>query len=583
MNLKLEEDDELLNEINVFLNEVKSIEEINEMLKEKTGIFNFFNSHDELSKFKKFLNSNQNSREKKRDMGDFQTPRTLTDKICQYLFNIGFNPSSLIEPTCGNGNFIISALNYLPSLKYIYCIELQERHEWLFKLNLLKRSLRENINVEIEFWRDDIFTHHFSNQFTRFLEDSSNEVLILGNPPWITNTELSTLNSKNIPFKSNIKGHDGIEAITGKGNFDIAEYIITQMIKQFTQNKGKIAMLCKTSVIKNLIKDMDRLNLNLSNIKSLQINTKKEFNINADASLFLADIGRGRQRFCTISSFYNPNHSLSTFGWINNKFVSDRKTYEKIKYLEGISPFTWRQGVKHDAIKIMVLRINNDKLLMNGLGETVDVEEDYLFPFLKSSDLKDKIINHHDKKIIITQTSLNDNTNKLADKSPRLWSYLLAHSTYLDNRKSIIYKNRARFSIFGIGDYAFKPYKIAISGFYKNPIFSFISPINNKPVMLDDTCYYLSFDNPEEAIFTWTLLNMPEVKEFLTSIVFLDSKRPYTKEKLMRIDLSKLIENRSLNTITNYFEENLKEMGFDFPPESDFKNYLKKINLKKHF
>jgi type I restriction-modification system DNA methylase subunit len=39
------------------------------------------------------------------EFGDFQTPRELTIEITKTLFDIGINPKTIIEPTCGEGNF----------------------------------------------------------------------------------------------------------------------------------------------------------------------------------------------------------------------------------------------------------------------------------------------------------------------------------------------------------------------------------------------------------------------------------------------------------------------------------------------
>ena len=98
------------------------------------------------------------------------------------------------------------------------------------------------------------------------------------------------------------------------------------------------------------------------------------------------------------------------------------------------------------------------------------------------------------------------------------------------------------FSIFGIGDYSFKPYKIAISGLYKSFHFCLVKPQDGKPVMLDDTCYFIGFNTFEQAEFVWRLLNTELVTNFLKSISFIDSKRMITKEILMRIDLKKIAQ-----------------------------------------
>ena len=52
------------------------------------------------------------------------------------------------------------------------------------------------------------------------------KTLIIGNPPWVTNSELGAIDSQNLPRKSNFKKVNGLDAITGKGNFDIGEYCI---------------------------------------------------------------------------------------------------------------------------------------------------------------------------------------------------------------------------------------------------------------------------------------------------------------------------------------------------------------------
>ena len=564
---------DILIKIRALLDNYKNIDYLNQFLKQRTGILEFFPSTQETEEFKQCVNNLHLINEKAEDLGDFQTPTHLTDRICKYLRDNGTVPDTIIEPTCGLGTFILSSLKIFPSLKYVYCVEIQKEYEWFFKLYLLQQSFEQKVNVDIEFHRDNIFTHRFSNKFTQFLNGFSKNILILGNPPWVTNTELSVLNSDNVPYKSNIKRDRGIEAITGKGNFDIAEYIIIQMIQQFSNRPGKIAMLCKTSVMKNIIRDIRKTNLKLSNIKSVLIDTKKEFNINAKGGLFLADFGTHAENFCTISSLYEKNYPSKKFGWRNDKFVSNIDLYENYKYMDGKSPFVWRQGVKHDAAKVMVLSIKNNNML-NGLQEEVRVEEALLFPFIKSSDLKTPVIRSSDRKIIITQTSLKEETEYIADKYPKLWKYLISHSKHLDNRKSVIYKKRPRFSIFGIGDYAFKPYKVAISGFYKKSNFSLIFPINNKPAMLDDTCYYLFFDNFKDAFITWIILNMDFTKEFLSALVFLDSKRPYTKDILMRIQIFKIAESLTYETLNNFYQEHLAgylEHNFN---ETDFISYL---------
>jgi hypothetical protein len=66
-----------------------------------------------------------------------------------------------------------------------------------------------------------------------------------------------------------------------------------------------------------------------------------------------------------------------------------------------------------------------------------------------------------------------------------------------------------------------------------------IYPINDKSVMVDDTCNFISCENESEANILFCLLTDERIHIFLESIVFWDSKRPITTEILNLIDLKK--------------------------------------------
>ncbi|MEA5469372.1 hypothetical protein [Spirulina sp. 06S082] len=116
----------------------------------------------------------------------------------------------------------------------------------------------------------------------------------------------------------------------------------------------------------------------------------------------------------------------------------------------------------------------------------------------------------------------------------------VVYSTILDGRKSSIYKNKPKFSIFGIGQYSFSQWKVAISGLYKNLNFSLVPPRDRKPTMVDDTCYFIPFDSRLEAEYWVDRLNSEECQEFLKSLIFFDAKRVVNVDILMRINLEKL-------------------------------------------
>jgi hypothetical protein len=176
----------------------------------------------------------------------------------------------------------------------------------------------------------------------------------------------------------------------------------------------------------------------------------------------------------------------------------------------------------------------------NKSGAIVDIEPDYIYPLMKSNDLKGG--RYAERGVIIPQQTVGADTTHLRENAPKLWGYLNAHAAAFERRKSSIYRNKPPFSIFGIGDYSFKPYKLAISGFYTPPRFVPLAPIEGKPVMLDDTGYLLAFDAPLPLCIAAAVLNHAETLRLLNGLIFPDAKRPIKKTILDRLNIPHLLQ-----------------------------------------
>ncbi|MCF2141504.1 MAG: hypothetical protein K9W44_15725 [Candidatus Lokiarchaeota archaeon] len=553
---------------------------LNKYFNQEYGFISFFSSSKKVQDFKTFLKKNLDNQKSiefdYQDLGDFQTPFEFSVDVCNFLSKITEKSEVLIEPTCGKGNFVLAALKTIPSIKYIYCVEIQSKYEWIFKIRLILFLKTYRKRVQIEFHNENIFTHEFSPKFLDMMKEK--DCIILGNPPWVTNTELENLGSKNLPKKSNFKKFKGIDSITGKSNFDIAEYIIYHLISKFDKYNGYICMLCKNIVIRNIIKENPKLYLNIGEITQLNFDSKKIFNINANASVFIAKLNSPPEYTCVSTNFHNSSHRCE-LGWYHKKFVSDIAKYKETEKFDGNFSYEWRQGIKHDLSRIMVLKKHDDKgEYINGNKEKIALEEDLIFPYLKSSDLKKMIVNKSRFFTIITQKKVGEDTKYIKEKFPKTWNYLNQNVELFRRRKSSIYRNKPDFSIFGIGKYSFAKFKIGVSGLYKKLNFALIYPIGNKPVMLDDTCYLVPFGKKKDAIITWTYLNCKEVSQFMESITFQDTKRPYTKDVLMRIDLHSIVKNIELSKILDFYKKELFNLtNYELKLE-DFKTYRKNLD-----
>ena len=471
----------------------------------------------------------------RREFGDYQTPVDFAERVCNYLKKYRhIKPSAVVEPTCGLGSFLKSSLvleageYYGIEINPNYCVECQAA-----------------INDErVKIINSDFFA--FSSK--AYITDKR-KILVLGNPPWVTNSTLSALGSDNLPIKANFKGLKGIDAITGASNFDICEYIILQLINEYRDTDTVISMLCKTSVARNIFKELKRNYVSFSSCDILEFDALKVFGISASACVLVIQLSalQSTSDFCNVYDFDRPETVKSQFGYSDGQFYSNLS--KNTENFDGHCCFEWRQGVKHDCSKVMELTLKNG-ILQNGRRETVHIEDDIVFPLIKSSMFKEPVIHSFSKFVIVTQKKAREETFHLEKEVPKTWEYLNDNIELFENRRSSIYHGAPAFSMFGVGDYSYSKYKVGVSGFYKRPLFSVLYSDDKKPVMTDDTSYFICFDNYDMAYVAMLLLNSKKVQEFLTSIAFLDAKRPYTKKVLERIDFEKIVGSLSIDELT---------------------------------
>jgi len=515
---------------------------VNSTIKEVSGINDFFTNQEQANELLEKIKEHNSivSEPDRREYGDFQTNQLLAQKVVDYTFSKSNDFEFVLEPTCGKGNFLLAAIKQSKKLKKVVGVEIYQPYVWETKFKILEYyiSAKENNKPEIDIIHANAFEFSYEN-LAKSTQDL--KTLIIGNPPWVTNSELGSIDSKNLPQKSNFKKHSGFEAITGKGNFDIGEYISLIMLRCFDRHNGAFAFLIKNSVVKNLIYDQKQNKFRIGQTENLNIDSKKEFNVSVNACLFLTHLNCEPELTCTAFDFYTKD-KLTTFGWYKDKFVYSVQDYDESSIVDGKSTFVWRSGVKHDCSKVMELEQVNGHF-KNALGEEINLENNLTYGLLKSSDLKEDKTNSFRKLTIITQKKIGQETKYIKDKYPLTYNYLTSHKRYFDKRKSSIYKDKPSFSIFGIGDYSFAPYKVAISGLYKSTHFTLVSPSNSKPIMLDDTCYFIGFENLKMAEIAHYLVNSELVQKFLKSIIFSDSKRSINKDTLMRIDFARAFES----------------------------------------
>ncbi|MBI5102454.1 MAG: SAM-dependent DNA methyltransferase [Nitrospirae bacterium] len=470
------------------------------------------------------------------EFGDFQTPRELAGAVTTFLHESGILPSAIIEPTCGYGSFALAAHEAFPKARQIFAFDINDAY-----ISGLRNQIHDANSIHWHLARQDFFTYNWKEFFVTL----GGEILVLGNPPWVTNAALGALKSDNLPEKTNFQNHVGFAAKTGKANFDISEWMLIKLLEALGGRRGSLAMLCKTSTARKVLRHGWLHQFNIGRASLHLVDAALHFGVSVDACLLV--VHTGVPDLLSTAGVYADlsfNHKLTTFGLVGRDLVADVDEYQRLRELDGIAYYTWRSGVKHDAAAVMEFTKSGDKLI-NGSGEVVKIEPTYLYPLLKSSDLANDRLPAR-RYVLVTQHKPGDDTESIARTAPKTWAYLLRHAEVLDRRQSIIYQKRPQFSVFGVGDYTFSPWKVAISGLYKNCRFVVVGKHKNKPVVLDDTCYSIPCRSEEEATFVCLLLNSDLTKRFLHSLIFFDAKRPITIDVLNRIDLKRVAERLGL-------------------------------------
>lgn len=464
------------------------------------------------------------------EFGDFQTPAALARDVCALLARAMPPPASIVEPSCGTGAFLVAALRRFPKAKAALGFEINPRYVEAARRALAGADARVSVE-RVDFFRAD---------WERLLRGLPEPLLIIGNPPWVTSAALGRMSGSNLPAKSNFLGLGGMDAMTGKSNFDISEWMLLNHLHWIEGRRATLAMLCKTTVARKVLAYAWRKRMGLGRASIYAIDAAAHFGAAVDACLLVCSSTPGRRAFdCSVHDAIDAEAPTRAIGFRDGQMVAKAALYDRWKHLRGESAHRWRSGPKHDCSGVMEFRKEGGRY-RNGLGELVELESRYLYPMLKSAELANGRTETPKRWMLVTQRSVGEDTSAIRDRAPKTWRYLQAHADRLDRRRSSIYRNRPRFSMFAVGSYTFSPWKVAISGFYKRLDFRTLGEAGGKPILLDDTCYFLPFDDERQARLTAGLLNSEPARGFLNAFVFWDAKRPVTIDILRRLDIGAL-------------------------------------------
>lgn len=468
--------------------------------------------------------------------GDWQTPRALADAVLDHLRPRFPEVRAILEPTCGRGSFLVAAAAAYPGARLVG-LDRSPSH-----LDDARAALGDRGALAV--------ADCFHLDWDAVIAGLPEPLLVVGNPPWVTNAALGALGADNLPEKRNFKGDPGLAARTGRSNFDVSEWLILRLLAALRGRRAALAMLCKSAVARRVLGHAAARAWPLTG-ELRPIDARRHFAADVDAVLLTAAFadtpGEAAEALSwPIYAAWDDPSPARRWGVVGGRVVADLERALATRDLEGPPSIAWRSGVKHDCARVMELVRDGDHLI-NGHGERVDLEPDHLYPLLKGADLLRGRLTPR-RAVLVPQTRLGQPTASLGQSAPRTWAYLQAHAAALAARRSRIYRGGPPFAVFGVGPYTFAPYKVAICGLGKRLDFRVLGPHAGRPVVVDDTCAFLPCDDAAAAAALAAALASPRAREFFEARIFWDAKRPLTAAVLGALSLAALVGGREGST-----------------------------------
>jgi len=272
------------------------------------------------------------------EFGDFQTPRSLAVAVCDTLRRRGVAARSVVEPTCGRGSFLRAAVAAFPECERFVGFEINPEYA---------RSARAVPGATIH------CVDFFEQDWPSTLSGLQEPVLVVGNPPWVTNSTVSAVGGVNLPPKSNSRRLRGLDAVTGKSNFDISEWMLTHLLESLSGREAVVAMLCKTTVARRVLLQAWRGNLQIAGATMHLIDAAEHFGASVDACLLVCALSPGASSDeCAVYPSLDGSSTATVFAYRDGRLVADPDAYDTHIHLNGESPIRWRSGIKHDCARV---------------------------------------------------------------------------------------------------------------------------------------------------------------------------------------------------------------------------------------
>ena len=518
--------------------------------------------------------------------GDFQIPKILVKNKTLLEKVLSFIEYSLLE----------SANPETFSYKIKEKLKIQDS-ETLNKLKILYNKLHSlHMRGEDKIWIrviESSFSPLFIGQFD----------YVVGNPPWI-GWEFLSDDYKEKLNKIYLKiyrlfGFSGKEARLGHSNDDFLIVFTYLVIDKYLKNNGVLGFIVKQTLFKNVAGKIFRKftiekyegKIPLKVVRVDDFVHIRPFDASSETAVITIKKGH-----CTtypvdyiiwkkktkgrISPFAELGHIVRitqrlkckakplSKEEITSQWIILSREKSEVPAAIGNSqsfPYEIRHGIKFDLNSVFFVEIlsKEDNLLtivnkIKGSKKKLQristrIEPDLIFPILKPRNIRRKwCFEGYEYALVPQRTYGEDNENTLRKRYPLTYLYLTTFRRELIyERKSSWFKHGPFYSIFGIGEYTWKPYKVVWCRMGFKPYFVVISKISDKYLgekllMVDSTFEYIPLDKENEAHYVCAILNSESVQMAIKKMST-ESKCGISKSIISRLKIPKFNEDNVLH------------------------------------
>jgi hypothetical protein len=416
--------------------------------------------------------------------------------------------------------------------------------------------------------KNKIWVKIIQNSFAPLLHTKFD--FVIGNPPWIKWEFLSKEYKKKLGHLYldiyKLFSHKGMKAGMGYSHDDISVVFMYVAIDKYLKKGGKIGFVMKQTLYKSVAGEefrkfkIEKQQMSIP-LKVLKVNDMvklKPFKSSAQSETSTIILEKGKETSFPVP--YNlwipkekiPNEHETLKEVMKDIEIIEKQAYpdnkrnltdiwilvnkgeKKKEFKKGVNYYLPRHGIVNDLNGVFFLEIlskeNGTIIVKNRTMKAkkpvplvkARIEKDLVFPFLKPKNIKRWGTSGYSYGLLPQKKHGENNESKLRTELPLTYQYLYRFKENLLNRSSKWFKIKGFpfYSIFGVGEYSFAPYKVVWCCMTYAPNFSVVSKINDKfigtkKVMPDNTIGYIPSGNEKEAHYLCALLNSKPTAELL--------------------------------------------------------------------